>query len=136
MPWVSPGMGFVHVGPGEEAGAGGERGDHPDRGADAFEVGDDAGEQRADGEPAVAPQPVHTDGAGPPAGMGDVADGGEQGRVDHSGADAEEHRPEKTRPLVGGGAHRGPGQIASAILMPMNAAPRPATMLATTLTAA
>ena len=54
-------------------------------------VGDDAGEQGADGEAAVAPQPVDPDGAGPPGGVGDVADGGEQGRVDHGGAGAEEH---------------------------------------------
>ena len=38
------------------------------------EVGDDAGQQGADGEPAVAPQPVDPDGACPPGRVGDVTD--------------------------------------------------------------
>ena len=42
-------------------------------------------EQRADGEPAVAPEPVDPDRAGPPGRVCDVADGGQQGRVDHRG---------------------------------------------------
>ncbi len=72
--------------------------------ADAEGVGEQAGEQRADGEAAVAPEPVDADGAGPPGGVGDVADGGEQGRVDHGGAGAEQDggdRPQ--REAVGGG---------------------------------
>ena len=37
--------------------------------------GDPEHEQRTDREPEVTPQPVDTDRAGPPGGMGDVADG-------------------------------------------------------------
>ena len=57
-------------------------------------VGEDAGEEGADGEAAVAPEPVDADRAGPPGGVGDVADRGEQGRVDHRGAGAEQ-RPRR-----------------------------------------
>ena len=82
--------------------SGGERGDGPDRGGDAEGVGDDAGEDRADGEAAVAPEPVDADGAGAPVGVGDVADRGEQRRVDHRGADAEQRRaPSGPRPEAG-----------------------------------
>jgi len=56
--------------------AAGEDGDDPNRGLDAVEVGEDTGEQRPDGEPAVAPQPVDADGLGPPAGVRDIADDG------------------------------------------------------------
>ena len=45
-----------------------------------------------DGEAGVAPQPVDADRGGPPAGVGDVADRGQQGRVDHGGADPEQDR--------------------------------------------
>jgi hypothetical protein len=44
------------------------RGGHgPYGGLDPDGVGGHAGDHGADGEPAVAPEPVHTDGAGPPA---------------------------------------------------------------------
>ena len=55
-------------------------------GADAPEVGQHSGEQRADGEAEVAPEAVDADGAGAPGGVGDVADDGEQCRVDQRGA--------------------------------------------------
>ncbi len=44
--WVS----YIRAG-GEQAGGGGEDGDDPDRGRDAVQVGEDAGEQCPDGEP-------------------------------------------------------------------------------------
>src|SRR2546423_4479729 len=84
-------VGLVHPRPGEQAGGGGERGDHGGGGADAVGVGEYTGEQGADGEAAVAPQSVDANGAGAPGGVGDVADGGEQGGVDHGGAGAEQH---------------------------------------------
>ena len=55
-------------------------------------VGDDAGEQRTDGEAAVAPEPVDADRAGAPGRVRHVADRGEQGGVDHRGAGAEQDR--------------------------------------------
>src|SRR6266568_3912203 len=85
-------MCLVHADPGEDPGGGGEGGDGVGGGADALGVGEDPGEQRADGEAAVAPQPVDADGAGAPGGVGDVADGGEQGRVDHRRAGTQQHR--------------------------------------------
>lgn len=41
--------------------------------------------------PPSAPEPVDTDRASPAGGVGDVADHGEQGWVDHGGARAEQH---------------------------------------------
>ena len=70
---------------------------------EAERVGEDAGEEGADGEAAVAPEPVDADRAGPPGGVGDVADGGEQGGVDHRGAGAEEgdgRAPTVPKPVV------------------------------------
>src|SRR5579864_1021531 len=96
------GPGFVHAHGHNEPGGGCERGHRPDRGQDAEGVGDHAGQQGPDGEPAVAPQPVDADRPGPPGGVGDVADRGEQGRVDHGGARAEQHGGE--RPGGEGGA--------------------------------
>jgi hypothetical protein len=37
-------MGLVHAHGDDQAGGGGERGDHPDRGPQAGEVGEDAGQ--------------------------------------------------------------------------------------------
>ncbi len=58
----------------------GEGGGGPDGRSAAEQAGDDSGEQRADSEPAVAPEPVNADRGRAPGGVGDVADGGEQGR--------------------------------------------------------
>jgi hypothetical protein len=89
----------------------GEGGDGVDGGLDGHEVGEDAGEERADGEAAVAPEPVDADGAGAPAGVGDVADGGEQGGVDHGGADAEHDGAEAQaqKPVTAGDPGEGGG---------------------------
>src|SRR5437763_2146806 len=103
-------VGLVHPRPGEQAGGGGERGDHGGGGADAVGVGEYTGEQGADGEAAVAPQPVDANGAGAPGGVGDVADGGEQGGVDHGGAGTEQHRGGRPGGERGGGdPHEGGG---------------------------
>src|SRR6516165_1335 len=83
--------GLVHADGHHEPGNGGEGGDYPDRREDPERVRDQAGQQRANGEPAVAPQPVHTYRTRTPGRMRNVAHGGEQGRVDHRGADAEQH---------------------------------------------
>src|SRR5579883_3212962 len=83
-------MRLVHAHGHGQSGPGGEGGDRPDGGGRAVGVGEDAGEQGADGEASVAPQAVDPDGAGAPGGVGDVADGGEQGGVDQGGADAEQ----------------------------------------------
>ena len=96
-------VGFVHADDDDDAGGGGERGDGVDGGFDRDQVGDDAGEEGADGEAGVAPQPVDADRAGPPQRVGDVADRGEQGRVDHGGAGAEQGGAERPRPEPGGG---------------------------------
>jgi len=69
-------VGLVHAGPGEQAGRGGERGDGGGGGPDAVRVGEDPGEEGADGEAAVAPEPVDADGAGAPGGVGGSAPGG------------------------------------------------------------
>ena len=72
----------------------------PRRRRAAEQVGDDPGQQAPDGEAAVAPEPVDADRAGPPGRVGDVADRGEQRRVDHRGAGAEQDRrdrPERER---------------------------------------
>jgi hypothetical protein len=73
----------------DEPGGGNEGGDRPDGGSHAQYVGDDPGKQCPDGEAAVAPEPVDADRGCPPGGMGDVADGGEQGGVDHGSAGPE-----------------------------------------------
>src|SRR2546421_13056165 len=78
-------VGLVHAGSDEQPGRGGERGDDGGGGTDAVDVGEEAGEQRADGEATVAPQPVDADGAGAPGGGGDGADRGGQRRVDPRG---------------------------------------------------
>ncbi len=56
------------------------------------QVGDDAGQQRPDGVPAVAPEPVDPDRRGPPFRVGDVADRRQERWVDHCRAQPEEHR--------------------------------------------
>ena len=63
--------------------------------------------ERADGEAGVAPQPVDADRAGPPERVGDVADRGEQRRVDHRGAGAEQHGAERPGAEPGGGGDHG-----------------------------
>jgi hypothetical protein len=70
--------------------------------ARAQQVGDHTGEQGADGF-AVAPQPVHADRRRSPAGMGHVADGGQQGGVDHGGAGPEQRRPSRPGPKAADG---------------------------------
>lgn len=81
-------MGLVHPGGCEEPRSGGEDGDDADRGADSGEVGDGSAEQGADREAAVTPESVDTDRPGSPGGVGDVADGGEEGGVYRGGAEA------------------------------------------------
>jgi DNA-binding transcriptional ArsR family regulator len=98
-------VGLVHADDDHGARCGGEGGDGVDGGFDGGEVGEDAGEEGADGEAAVAPEPVDADGSGPPGGVGDVADGGEQGGVDHGGADAERDGPGGPGPEAGDGGH-------------------------------
>ena len=84
----------------------GEDGNRPDRGAHAERVGDDPGQERSDGEAAVAPEAVDPDRARPPRRMGDVADGGEQRGVDHRCASAEERGAERPQAEgVGDGDH-------------------------------
>lgn len=55
-------MGFVHADDDHETGYGGESGDAPYSGLDTEGVGDDTGENRADREASVAPEPVDADG--------------------------------------------------------------------------
>jgi O-acetylserine/cysteine efflux transporter len=88
--------GLVHAHGDDEPGRGGERRDHPDGREDAERVGDPAGEQRADGEPAVAPQAVDPYRPSPPRRVRDVADDGQQRWVDHRGAGAEQHRGDRS----------------------------------------
>ncbi len=90
-------MRFVHAHRDDQSGQGGQRGHDPHGGVDAERVGDDTGQQGAGREAAVAPEPVHAHGPGPPGGMGDVADRGEQGRVDQRGARAERGRGDRPR---------------------------------------
>ncbi|MEV6236732.1 hypothetical protein [Lentzea sp. NPDC051838] len=61
-------MCFVRAGGGDEPGGGGDGRDDPRGGAQAVEVGDDAGEERADREAAVASQPMDADGVARQAG--------------------------------------------------------------------
>ncbi len=100
-------MGFVHPRQDHEAGRCSEGGDGVDRRFDGGEVGEDAGEEGADGEAAVAPQAVDADGAGAPGGVGDVADRGEEGGVDHGGSDAEHDGAGRPGPEAGDGGHPG-----------------------------
>ena len=65
-------MGLVHADRHDQPRDGSERGDGVDRRGDGDQVGDDAGEERADGEASVAPQPVDADRACPSGGMGDA----------------------------------------------------------------
>ena len=83
-------MGFVHEGPGQEAGDSGEDSRDRDGGVEAGEGGGDAADKGADGVAGVAPEAVDAQGGCPPAGVGGVADRGEEGGVDQGGADAEE----------------------------------------------
>src|SRR2546427_3421600 len=55
-------------------------------------VGGKAGEKRANGVAEIAPEPIHADRRRAPGRMRDVADGGEQGRIDHRRPQAEERR--------------------------------------------
>lgn len=52
---------LVHAHRNDETGDRGERGDGVDGGGDRDQVGEDAGEEGADGEAAVAPEPVDAD---------------------------------------------------------------------------
>ena len=93
-------MGFGEESSGDQAAGSGQGGDGQDGTAQADDVRGDAGDQGADGVAAVSPEAVDADGGRPPAGVGDIPDGGEQGRVDEGGADPERRRPRSPkRPL-------------------------------------
>ena len=83
-----------------EAAGGGEGGNEGDRAAGPGQVGDAAGDEAADDEAGVAPEAVDADCLGAVARLDGVRDGGDQARVDHRGASAEqdgggERRPER-----------------------------------------
>src|SRR6266496_2613008 len=63
----------------------GEGGGGPDGRSAAEQAGDDSGEQRADSEPAVAPEPVNADRGRAPGGGGRRRRWRRAGSVDHSG---------------------------------------------------
>jgi hypothetical protein len=62
-------VGLIHPGGDRDPGGGGERGNGPHGGREAIGVGDQPGQQGSDDEPAVAPEPVDPDRAGPPVGF-------------------------------------------------------------------
>jgi len=59
---------------------------------DRDNVGEDAGEQCADGKSTVPPQSIHADGACTPRRIGNVTDCGEERWVHHCGSNAENYR--------------------------------------------
>ena len=71
--------GFVHAQGDDEPRGGGQRRNHPDCGMDAEIVGENSGEERADGESEVPPESVNANCACSPARVGDVADAGQEG---------------------------------------------------------
>ena len=95
---IRPSQRFLHAHSDEDARRGGQASDGPHGGGQAKGIGDDAGEEGADGVAEVAPQAVDAHRRRPPRGMGHVTDGGEQGRVDHGGADAS---TDVSLPLIG-----------------------------------
>src|SRR5207248_9152958 len=68
---------------------GSEGGDDPDGGGETEQVGHHPGDECTDGKSSVSPESVHPDGRSTPGGMGHIADGGQEGWVDHGGAGAE-----------------------------------------------
>ena len=83
-------MSLAHPDGDHEAGTRRDRGDHPDGPGQADRVGGEASQERTDGVAEVTPEAIDADRRGAPARVGDVADGGEEGRVDHGGADTEQ----------------------------------------------
>ena len=75
-----------------------EPGDDRDRRPRSRRVRDDPGEYGAEGEAGVAPEAVDADGRGAIARLNGVGDGGNEGRIDERGPDAEEGRRGHGRP--------------------------------------
>ena len=69
----------------------GESADSGDRPGSAEQVGHDSGRERADRVAQVAPEAVDAERARPPGRMGGVGDGGDERRIDHGGAEPEQH---------------------------------------------
>ena len=67
-----------------------QRGDDDDRCRERRGVGTETGDERAGDEAEVAPEPVDPDRLRALARPNGVRDGGEQGRIDHRGADTEQ----------------------------------------------
>jgi hypothetical protein len=102
-------VGLIHADHHDEAGERGQDGHRPDGGGQSQHVGHHAGEEGANCEAAVTPEAVDADRGGSPAGMGHVADGRQQRRIDHRRPRAEQD-----------GADR-PGATYGAVVVP----PRP-----------
>jgi len=62
--WRLNGAGLVHASDDDQSGPGGEHGHDPNGGGEAPQVGDQTREQRAGGQPGIAPAPVDTDRSG------------------------------------------------------------------------
>src|SRR6266508_334949 len=75
----------------------GERGDDQDRGSRRSGIGSDTGDQRAEHEAEVAPEAVDADNARPVTRLARVRDSGDQLRVDHRRAYAQQQRRRERR---------------------------------------
>jgi hypothetical protein len=105
-------VGLVHPSDDDQPRECGEGGDGVDGGLDGDEVGEHTGEQRSDGEAGVTPQAIHADRAGAPRWVRDVTDRGEQRRVHHRRAGAEQCGAGRPRPETGrGGDQRDGGRL-------------------------
>ena len=74
----------------DDAGEECQHGDRDDRPGEAEAVGDEAGGERTDRVAEIAPEPIDAERAGTPGRMRGVGDGGDQARVDHRRAQAEQ----------------------------------------------
>lgn len=85
-------MSLVNAHRDSEARGDGDGSGGPDGGAQSPQVGGYPADDGASGVSAVAPESVNADGASPPQRVGDIAYGGQQGRVDHGRARTEQRR--------------------------------------------
>ena len=91
------------------------------RGGQSQPVGKDAGDKGSDGEASIAPATVDADPGCPPAGVENIADGGQQRRVDHGRPRAQQQRTSRPgREAVGCGGEADRGGLGRSSNSPRN----------------
>ena len=76
---------------GQRPGGEGERSDGGDRRRRPESIGQDAGGKRAESVAEIAPEAIDAERTRAPGGVGSVRNRGDQRRIDHRGAEAEQH---------------------------------------------